>query len=334
MLAALLLVLLAGGMNGSFAAPMKRIRGWDWEHSWFAWSVLGMILIPWIVASVTIPNLHSVYRGSGFQSLAFTVFFGLIWGAGTVLFGLGITRIGLALGFGIILGTSSALGTLIPLVVLHRELLFMTSGVLLMAGVAVIVAGVAACARAGLLREASAPQLSAGSSFLSGLGICLLSGLGSTSMSFALNEATPISKAAESLGASPASSMNAVWPVLLAGGFAANAGYCAWLIVRRKRIGQFRQATAVNLGLVAVMALLWSGSDFVYTSGAHGLGPLGLLVGWPVFMASIVLTANAWGFLTGEWRNAGVRAISWAMGGCALLIAGIWVVALAGSQSA
>lgn len=31
MIAALLLVLLAGGMNGSFATPMKRVRGWHWE---------------------------------------------------------------------------------------------------------------------------------------------------------------------------------------------------------------------------------------------------------------------------------------------------------------
>jgi len=33
MYAALMLVLLAGGMNGSFAAPMKRVHGWDWENT-------------------------------------------------------------------------------------------------------------------------------------------------------------------------------------------------------------------------------------------------------------------------------------------------------------
>jgi hypothetical protein len=38
MLAALTLILLAGGMNGSFAAPMKRVRGWEWEHTWLVWA--------------------------------------------------------------------------------------------------------------------------------------------------------------------------------------------------------------------------------------------------------------------------------------------------------
>lgn len=33
MLAALSVVLMAGGMNGSVAAPMKRVRDWQWEHT-------------------------------------------------------------------------------------------------------------------------------------------------------------------------------------------------------------------------------------------------------------------------------------------------------------
>ena len=49
------------------------------------------------------------------------------------------------------------------------------------------------------------------------------------------------------------------------------------------------------------MAVLWSGSNFVYGAGARRLGSLGLVLGWPMFMAAIVLTANAWGLLTGEW---------------------------------
>jgi hypothetical protein len=36
MFAALMLILLAGRMNGSFAMPMKRVRGSDWEHTWLA----------------------------------------------------------------------------------------------------------------------------------------------------------------------------------------------------------------------------------------------------------------------------------------------------------
>jgi L-rhamnose-H+ transport protein len=333
MFAALMLILLAGGMNGSFAMPMKRVRGWDWEHTWLAWSFLGMVVLPLAVAAATVPDLGAVYRTTGLQPLVYTALYGMIWGVGTALFGVGIARVGLALSFGIVLGTSSSLGTIIPLVTLHRDRLFTTAGLLVLAGVGIILPGVAACARAGLLREAVAPQQWSADSFMIGLGICLLSGLGSTFMSVALNESKPISAAAQTLGASPDGSLNAVWPVLLGGGFAVNAVYCIFLLIRRGSAGRFGDAAVANIGLVLVMAVLWSGSNFVYGAAARRMGPLGLVLGWPVFMAAIMLMANIWGLLTGEWRSAGRRAVTWAAGGCLLLIVGISVIASAGSRS-
>jgi L-rhamnose-H+ transport protein len=332
MLVALMLVLLAGGTSGSFAVPMKHIRCWQWEHTWLAWSFLGMLVIPVAVAVVTVPDLGAVYRAAGLESFALTVLYGMIWGAGTVLLGLGITRVGLALSFGIVIGTSSSLGTIIPLVMLHRDRLLTAAGLLMLAGVGVIQGGVAAGARAGLLREAAA-QERRGGSFMVGLIICLFSGLGSSFMSLALNESTPISRAAESLGASQAVSLNAVWPVLLGGGLAVNAVYCVFLLVRRGNAGCFAEFTGANIGLVVVMAVLWSGSNFVYSAGARRMGSLGLILGWPIFMAVIVLTANAWGLLMGEWRSAGRQATKWAAAGCLLLIVGIWIIALAGNVS-
>jgi L-rhamnose-H+ transport protein len=333
MLFALILVLLAGGMNGSFAVPMKRIRGWQWEHTWLVWSFLGMLVIPLAVAVVTVPALGTVYRTVGLQPLVLTALYGMIWGAGTVLLGMGITRVGLALSFGIVLGTSSSLGTIVPLVMLHRDKLFATTGLLMLIGVGVILVGVVASARAGLLREATVTRQSGEGVFMVGLGICLLSGLGSSCMSLALNESTPISRTAESFGASPAVSLNAVWPILLGGGLAVNAVYCAFLLIRRDNAARFAEAPGANIGLVVTMAVLWSGSNFIYGLGAHEMGPLGLVLGWPIFMAVIVLTANAWGLLTGEWRSAGRRAMTWAAGSCLLLVVGIWIIAVAGNRS-
>ena len=45
MFAGLILLLVAGGMDGSFALPMKYVRGWKWEHTWPIWSLLGMAYI-------------------------------------------------------------------------------------------------------------------------------------------------------------------------------------------------------------------------------------------------------------------------------------------------
>jgi L-rhamnose-H+ transport protein len=329
MLAALLLVLLAGAMNGSFATPMKRVRGWEWENTWLLWSFLGMIVIPLIVAAMTISNLKAVYCMAGLGPLMRTALYGMLRGASAVLFGLGITRVGLALGFGIILGTSSSLGAVVPLIRMHRDQLLASAGLLTLAGVAIILGGVAACARAGILRDTMGHQQQSQGAFTSGLIICVLSGIGSSFMSVALNDSTLIFRAAQSSGASPTNSFNAEWPVLLGGGFAVNAAYCVFCLIRRHTVLRFTDTAGINLGLVLAMAVLWSGSNFVYGAGARRMGSLGLVLGWPVFMAAIVLTANAWGTLTGEWRGVSRRAVTWTVVGNLLLVAGISVVALA-----
>ena len=151
-------------------------------------------------------------------------------------------------------------------------------------------------------------------------------------MSLALNQSEQISNAARVLGASQAASLNAVWPVLLGGGMLVNVLYCSFLLIRNGNVMQFRQSPAVNAAWVVLMAILWSGSNFVYGVGARGLGPLGLVVGWPIFMAVIVLSANAWGLLKGEWRRAGTRSAVWAATGCLLLVVGIWIIAWAGNK--
>ncbi len=332
MMVALTLVLLAGGMNGSFAVPMKYVRGWGWEHTWLVWSFLGMLVIPLAVALTTIHHLWAVYGAAGPQTLTQTALYGMIWGLGEVLFGLGITRVGLALSFGLVLGTSSALGTIIPLMSLHRDRLFMPLGLLTLAGVGIILSGILASAYAGLLREGAERQVGNGS-FLAGLGICLLSGICSCCMSLALNESASISSAAEALGASRGVSLNAVWPVLLGGGLTVNVAYCVFLMVRSGTVARFREASGANIGLVLAMAVLWSGSNFIYGAGALRMGPLGFVLGWPIFMAVIVLMANAWGLATGEWRSAGRRAVTWAAAGCGMIICGIWLIASVGGRS-
>jgi len=88
----------------------------------------------------------------------------------------------------------------------------------------------------------------------------------------------------------------------------------------------YQNAAGANVALAVAMALLWSGANFIYGISAHRMGSLGLVLGWPVYMAMIVLTANAWGLLMGEWRNSGRRSMIWASTGCLLLIAGIWMI--------
>src|ERR1700740_2838607 len=128
------LVILAGLLNGSFAAPMKRMPGWRWENSWLIFALTGLVIFPWIITLATIPHARSVYSGASAATLWKVVLFGIAWGVGSTLFGIGISRVGMALGFAIILGITASFGSLFPLAVLHPEDLHSKRGEYLMIG--------------------------------------------------------------------------------------------------------------------------------------------------------------------------------------------------------
>src|ERR1017187_2940738 len=124
----LALVLFGGLLNGSFALPMKRMPGWKWENTWLVYSLVGMVAGPGVFALITVPQLGQVFREASWHTLILVAAFGLGSGTGSMLFGLGIARMGLALGFAIILGTTAALGSILPLAILHPDALLHRQG--------------------------------------------------------------------------------------------------------------------------------------------------------------------------------------------------------------
>lgn len=70
------------------------------------------------------------------------------------------------------------------------------------------------------------------------------------------------------------------------------------------------------------MGLLWMGSMACYGVAAALLGTLGTSIGWALFQIFMIMTANASGMLTGEWRQAPRRArrLFW-VGFCLLALA-------------
>lgn len=115
-----LLAVIAGAMmQGSFALPQKFVRNWPWEKSWLFYSISGMVLFPWLLVALVVPNPAQAYANAGPGVLALTAIFGAGWGIGSVLFGLGIAALGVALGFAIIISLTAALGALVPMAVLE-----------------------------------------------------------------------------------------------------------------------------------------------------------------------------------------------------------------------
>ncbi len=328
------LLLTAGIMNGSFAVPMKRMKGWQWEHCWLMWSIAGLVIVPLAAVLQTVSRPWEVYGEAPAGALALIILFGFLWGISAILFGLGVARVGVAIGFALILGISSALGSIIPLLSKNPGALLETAGQLTLSGVALQVCGVAFCGVANHLRDRDHMGGHKAARLWSGLLICLLSGLGAPLVNLGLVFGSEVSAAAERLGTPPANAVNAIWPLLFGGAFLMNAGYCIYLIHRGRGWGAFHLAVAPqNFLLGASMGVLWMGSNLSYAYGSGRLGPLGLAFGWPMMMGCVVLTANAWGVASGEWKGAGRTARLWMAAGVLALLAGVSLIGLAAAAT-
>jgi L-rhamnose-H+ transport protein len=330
---AVLLVLFAAIMNAAYALPMKLNRKWEWEHSWFAFSIMGVAVVPTIIALLTVPSLWSTYASVSRGTLLAMVLFGASWGVSLVFFGLALTRLGLAITFAVCLGTSAAVGALTPLIAQHSELVFTRQGALILLGVLVIVFGVTLCGLAGKNREA-ALQLESTTvrqGFWGGFLLAFTSGILGSMLNLGLAFGGSIQRSAQLHGASQAMMSNAVWLPCLYAGFLPGVIYCYFLMNKKGTVGKLALSGTWHYWLVgASMGFLWFGSIILYSISTVKLGDLGTSIGWPLFLASIVVASTIFGFLTGEWEKTGTRPKRTMILGVGFLVVAIGILSYAG----
>lgn len=332
LLPGVLLAVLGGVLNGSFTAPMKFTKNWAWENTWFVYAVFGLLCVPVAMAVLSVPDLMHVYRTASPGAVALAVLFGFGWGVGSVLFGLGTHMLGMALGFGIILGLTAAMGSLIPLIVLSPQMLPTARGMSVLGGLVIVVFGIILCAKAGGLKSASGDGANTRSRFRAGLLICIGSGIFSSMLNLALAFGAPVAEAAIRGGATPGAAQNAIWALAVGGGSLANIAYTLFLLSRNKTWGGFSaEGSGRNFVLAIVMGALWMAGVSVYGAGATALGDLGAVMGWPLFMSMVIITGNVWGFATGEWKQAPAAAMRLNFAGVAVLILAIAVISIGGT---
>ncbi len=323
----LILVTLASVANATFTLPMKFTRRWAWENTWLAWTIFALLVLPPVVASFTVPHLASVYRAVNVSAIVSVAGFGLGWGVAQVFFGLAVESIGIALTFSVVLGTSAAVGTLLPMLRLHPERLGTSSGHILLAGVFVILLGVGICAFAGRLREKSLGIPTKNKATSAGLLLALICGFGASFVNFGLAFGAPLLLAAQHHGATAVGSANAVWLPLMLAGSIPNLLYCLYLMRKNRSGVRFSQGGLSYWSLAATMAILWFGSTLLYGAAASQLGVLGPILGWPIFMSLIVIIASLLGVLTGEWKDAGRKPLAIQLGGVAVLVVAVFILA-------
>jgi L-rhamnose-H+ transport protein len=326
---ALVLLVIAGAMNGSFTLPMKFTGKWAWENTWLVWTLFALALFPVSVTLLTVPRLGEVYSQAGTGAVAVVAACGAGWGISQVFFGLAVDTVGIGLAFSVILGISTVVGALVPL--FRKGLAGTNSGLTVIAGIALVLAGVGLCAVAGRKREAAlgtGPK--SGRPVMTGLLFCLFSGLGSALTNLGLDFGEPIKQRAMTLGADPIWAPNAAWLLVMCAGCLPNLLYCLYLI-RKNGTGKAFNApkTGFYWLLAALMAFFWFGSTVMYGVSTVKLGMLGTVVGWPLFMSLIIITASAWGVIMGEWKNTGKLPLRIQVSGVAVLVLAIVVLSRA-----
>src|SRR5258707_12885419 len=103
------LVMVAGLMSGSCMLPSKFVRAWKWENVWLVFSVVSLVIIPWMLAFIFVDHLSVTYRALTPQQLPIPILLGAGWGIAQILFVLSVKRLGLGIAYAITVGHGAVL---------------------------------------------------------------------------------------------------------------------------------------------------------------------------------------------------------------------------------
>jgi L-rhamnose-H+ transport protein len=327
----LAVVLFAGILQGTFILPMNYTRQWKWEHNWFVFSLLGMLVLNVLIGFATIPTLLSIYAATPQSTLLILSALGLGWGAGAILFGLGMERLGMSLGYPIIMGLIAVLGGLIPFALFHPHDLLSRRGLVYFLGTFLAIAGIFICSSAAARRERerSASGATTRTALLSGVVIAVLAGILSSLPNLGISMSATLTSAGAALGIPASRAGNAVWVLFFGMGFLVNGFYCLWKMQQGRELPTlFRQATPRNVALIFAMAAMWIGSFYVYGLGTSLLGSSGTVFAWPLFICTSILVGNFWGIRAGEWNSSSSGARTTLRIGMAVLLLSVIVIAM------
>ena len=310
---------IGGFASGSFYMPYKKVRGWHWENYWIIGGLFSWLIVPPLAAWVTIPGFAEIIQHTSFNTIKYTVLFGVLWGFGGLTYGLGVRYLGMSLGNSVVLGFCSAFGALVPSVYYNfypapgkttlHDLLSTSWGRIVLIGFAVCLLGIYICGRAGMLKEkelsdAEKKKSVAEFNLVKGLVVAIFSGIMSACFNFGIEAGKPMAEAAVAAGFNPLYQNNVIYIILLWGGLTTNFIWCMILNARNKTFGDYTDSKtplAKNYLFSALAGTTWFLQFFFYGMGESKLG--NGASSWILHMAFIILTANMWGIVLKEWKG-------------------------------
>ena len=306
LVAGLILILVAGIFQGTWALGVKRSEPLSWEALWAPFSLIGMIIIPFVWVSIVIPDLRAVIEAVPSKVIWTPFIFGATWGIGAVTFGLAIKYIGMSLSYGINMGIASTIGALIPFFQLDN--LQSNLVVAVVGGSVVVVIGIILITRAGILREKyqgkNEDQIVKEGHTRIGIILALIGGLSTAAFNVGFNAALPVVDVAVEMGATTANGSLIAWLFVLSGGFILNFAYAVFLLIKNKSYKTYAaKGSGKGILVMVITAIAWFAAIGIYGQGAAVMGELGPIAGWIMFMALALIVSNIWGLRTGEWKG-------------------------------
>ena len=237
---------LGGFASGSFYVPFKAVKKWAWEVYWLLGGVFSWLIAPWVLALILVPHLAQVLGAQPFRVMAWTFFWGMLWGFGGLTYGLTMRYLGLSLGTGIILGLTAVFGTYLPPIFdgTIAAKLHTIAGQVILIGSVFAVMGIALTAAAGLSKEREMDEEKKRNAIQEfnlrkGILVAIFSGVMSSCFAFGLDSANPIAVTAMHYGAAELWSGLPKIIVITAGGFVTNLVWCVYLLRKNHTFGEY-----------------------------------------------------------------------------------------------
>lgn len=347
-------VFALGGLAGAtFLLPARGIKGWAYETWWMFYCIFGLLICPFAVCALTVPDFWSVTMSASPKTLLSCAGFGMIWGIGGLTWGLMVRYLGIGLGLAIGCGLCAATGTVLPPIMNGQaaSLVFDANGALsaaklvVLGGVAGSLAGICFVGYAGRLKENELPEEEkkkavAEFNFKKGMIVAIVSGVCSACMNLGLQSGSVIEQAALEAARNAhivaADAVSFPWqgmPVIMVvawGGFVVQAAWVVQQHVKNRTFGDyfFRGPIVRNWILAALVGVLWVFQFVFQKAGEPMVGDL-RYISFAVMMASTIFFSTIIGVMTGEWRGTSGKTRMMLAVGSIVIVASFAVIQFA-----
>ena len=312
---ALVLCVLAGFLNGSYAIPIKCMDKWKEENLWLVFFVFSFFILPWLTIFIMVPDVMSIFKLLPLNAVVGALVGGAVFGFGMLFFANAFKYIGIGLNFVVNISIGTAGAALVP-ILWHPEIIVSTYSIIQLIGIIFFIFAVVLGAKAGDIRsktQGNSETRSVQKRYLF-LGVCfaILGGIGSACQGISYTYSNPIisSIAMSKFHASPISAGLISWGIIFT---ASTIPYAIYFSIQNIKNGSFKYYKAKGTGhywlYIIYMGIASWGSLIIFSKASADIGgDLAPTIAWPIFMVFIVLTSNFWGIIFKEWKNAHRKA--------------------------